>query len=229
MTKTIFLAAAAVIAMTATGGIASAATDTFEGGKVHSVLGRDPKASVLYDQSANSAGIPILSQNFGSSDPGLDSQAADDFTVPEGKTWMVTQIEAYGGYIYGGPATSENVYIYKAGKKKTKGLPGTLVMEFDNLVGTDDAGTFTVTLPRKSLRLKAGTYFVSVAANMAAGTGKWGWYTTTAGSQTFGSPADWENPGGAFGVCPTYAVETTCVDYQGQGADHVFTIFGTSK
>jgi hypothetical protein len=231
MNKTLLLAAAAAICLA--GGATYAATPEAAhfsaAAKVAPNFGFHPKKlSVLYNQTSNNSGIGIDSQMFESEYSVYDDQAADDFTVPKGSTWTVEQVDASGEYFNGsGPAASENVYFYKASKK---GGPKKLLMSFTGLKGKDSSGSFTITLPKGGMVLKAGHYFVSVQANcsFSGGCGEWGWNTTSAGSTTYGSPAYWENPGDGFGVCPSWGVETTCVP-AGQGDDQIFELLGTSK
>jgi hypothetical protein len=181
--------------------------------------------SVLYDQTSNDSGIGIVSQNFESTFAAYSSQAADDFTVPAGATWSVKEVDATGVYFNGsGPATSENVIFYK----NSHGAPGDVVAEFDGVVGSDSFGSFAIDLG-KGAKLKGGkhgkTYWVSVAANLAFTVGgEWGWENQTTSE---GNPAQWQNPGGGFGVCPTWGQENVCIP-DGQG-DHMFTLRGKSK
>jgi hypothetical protein len=180
-------------------------------------------SSVLYDQSSNDSGIGIVSQNFESSFDIYDSAAADDFTVPKGSKWTVSEVDAFGVYFNGsGPANSEHVTVYK----NKRGLPGKMVADYAELSGTDSFGSFVIALPGHGLKLKAGTYWLSVVANLdfSAG-GEWGWENQ---STVEGMAAVWENPGDGFATgCTTWTTETTCIA-DGQG-DHMFTLRGKSK
>src|SRR5205085_206671 len=81
----------------------------------------------------------------------------------------------------------------------------------------------TVTLPVPAV-LTSGTYWVEIQANMTFGAGgEWGWTDRTASAN---SPAAWQNPGGAFGFCPAWAVKTVCIPGAG-GPDQVFRLNGT--
>ena len=54
----------------------------------------------------------------------FDSFAADDFVVPAGQTWNITEVDVAGEYsVGGGPAASFNVFFYA----DCATLPGTLV------------------------------------------------------------------------------------------------------
>jgi len=219
MTKTVLFATAAVLALSV--GAASAKPVVSQHGtKAHALKGADRAAGILYDQSNNDSGIGIVSQNFESSFDIYDAMAADDFTVPKGSKWKVTELDAFGVYFNGsGPARDENVTFYK----DAGGLPGTPVKSY-TAAGTDSFGSFTIPI-KKPAKLKAGTYWVSVQANLdfSAG-GEWGWENQ---STVEGTAAVWQNPGDGFGTgCTTWTTETTCIP-DGQG-DHMFTIRGVA-
>ena len=73
--------------------------------------------------------------------------------------------------------------------------------------------------------LTEGTYWIEIQANMDFATqGEWGWTDRTVQSN---SPAAWQNPGGGFGVCPTWAPKlAVCIPTAG-GPDQVYRINGT--
>src|SRR5436190_11699626 len=54
--------------------------------------------------------------------------------------------------------------------------------------------------------------------------GEWGWTDRTVQSN---SPAAWQNPGGGFGMCPTWTVKTICIPTAG-GPDQVYRLNGTT-
>jgi len=222
MTKTfaLLMGTAAVFAMV---GTASAApVSSVAGGKAHAVKNPNRAASVLYDQSNNDSGIGIVSQNFETTFDAYDAQAADDFTVPANAKWKITEVDALGVYFNGpGPARDETVTFYK----NKGGHPGKAVYSAQ-VAGSDNFGSFTIPVS-KTLKGGAGgnTYWVSVVANMDFGVGgEWGWENQTTSE---GNPAQWQNPGGGFGVCPTWGQENVCIP-DGQG-DHMFTLRGKAK
>jgi hypothetical protein len=76
-------------------------------------------SEIPYDQNGNDAGTVINSQNFLTSY--YDNQAADDFVIPRGNTWTITEVDVTREYFSGsGSATSENV-VYCDNKY---GIPG---------------------------------------------------------------------------------------------------------
>ena len=175
---------------------------------------------VLYDQYDNASDFATLSATF-SDFPLFNSDLADDFVVPTGQTWNVQSIDADGVYFpFNGPANSFNVFFYA----DDAGLPGTQVFSAMNqpfsVVGT----TFSVALPSMAV-LTEGTYWVEIQANMTfLPNGAWFWRDRTVQSN---NGAAWQNPGGGFGVCPTWAQKTTCIPLTG-GPDQVFRLNGTT-
>ena len=175
---------------------------------------------VLYDQYNNASGTASLSATFDDF-PTFSSDLADDFVVPAGQTWNVQSIDADGLYFNGpGPAFDWNVFIYT----DCAGLPGTQIFSTlhqpVSVVGT----TFTVNLPVPAV-LGEGTYWIEIQANMDFGTqGEWGWTDRTVQSN---NPAAWQNPGGGFGMCPTWNTKANCGLAAG-GPDQVYRINGTT-
>ena len=150
----------------------------------------------------------VTSQNFEAGFDTFDSQAADDFVVPAGQTWIVQQVNVIGEYSGGGgPAASVNVTFYS----DSATLPGAAVAGGTYAavpITTDTAGAFTIALPT-SLVLTEGTYWVAVQTNMDLSFGQWFWDNRLVQSN---SGAAWENPGDGFGTgCTTWGLKTTCV------------------
>ena len=226
MNKTLLFASAAVLALSSVG-VASAkpaspGLASPKGTYAHQTIFKTPKGSkTLYDQNANDSGVGLVSDNFTSGTfPSFSDQGADDFTVPAGHKWTVTEVDVTGVYFNGpGPTTGVNVFFYK----NKKGLPGKLVSEVDGASFTDNFGSFAV--QTGGVKLKAGTYWVSVQADMnfTGGAGEWGWEVNSV--QT-GNEAAWQNPGGGFAVCPTWGPVTSCLGY---GPDFMFTLKGKDK
>jgi hypothetical protein len=179
-----------------------------------------PKAPqvVLYDQYDNASVIGTLSATF-TDFPQFNSDLADDFVVPAGQTWNVQSIDADGLYLGPGPANSFNVFFYA----DNAGLPGAQVYSAMNQSFSVVGSTFTVNLPSVAV-LTEGTYWVEIQANMTfVPNGTWLWRDRTVQSN---QGAAWQNPGGGFGVCPTWALKTTCIPITG-GPDQVFRLNGT--
>jgi hypothetical protein len=82
--------------------------------------------AVLYDQYDNFATqepVNIPSQDFETALDFFDSQAADDFIVPIGQTWEVTEVDVLGEYDSTGPAASFHVFFYENGAGDLPGTP----------------------------------------------------------------------------------------------------------
>ncbi len=125
--------------------------------------------------------------------------------IPGGDTWSIDQVDVAGVYFNGtGPVNSVNVSFYS----DASGLPGTQVATRPNLTVGDTNGSFTIPIP-SAVSLTAGHYWVSVQANMDFPVGgQWGWTDRTVQSN---NEAAWQNPGGGFGICPTWGARgTTC-------------------
>jgi hypothetical protein len=176
---------------------------------------------ILYDQYNNPGPNASSSQDFEAAFDPFDDELADDFIVPGGQSWSVESVDADGVYFNGlGPALSFNVRFYtNAGGN----LPGTLVESRIGQSYVQGGSTFSITLS-PAVNLAAGTYWVSVQCRMdfAAG-GQWGWTDRTVQSN---EGAAWQNPGGGFGVCPTWTRKPICIPTT-SGPDQVYRLNGT--
>ncbi len=176
----------------------------------------------LYDQYNNAGTAFTVSQDFEMDYDAFDNQAADDFVVPAGPSWSITEVDAQGVYFNGpGPASFFDVFFYlDAGT-----LPATPVYSATNLTYTNTLGNFVIPLVRPAV-LTPGTYWVSVQARMDfTPGGEWGWTDRTV---TSNSGAAWRNPGGGFG--PPCNVNWgrrggTC-GFDAAAADQVFRLHG---
>jgi hypothetical protein len=116
--------------------------------------------------------------------------AADDFAVPAGQCWTVSEVDAAGLYYNGsGPASSVNVSFFA----DAAGLPGSIASA-ENVLPVDNAGSFVLPLD-PAVKLSAATaYWVSVQAVMAYSLGgQWGWESRFARQRASGS----DGPSGA--------------------------------
>src|SRR6266508_1906852 len=172
------------------------------------------------DQSNNAGANATLSATF-TDFPTFSSDLADDFVVPGGQTWNVESIDADGVYFNGaGPANSWNVFIYT----DSSTFPGTQVYSTLNQPVSVVDTTFTVNLSPAAV-LSPGTYWIEIQANMTFGTqGECGWTNRTVQSN---NGAAWQNPGGGFGICPTWTRKLICIPTAG-GPDQVYRINGTT-
>jgi hypothetical protein len=220
---TALLAAFALTAGNASAGayVGASITDAGAAPTIHKAKG----AKTLWKQNSDSNGGYIVSQNFTSGTYAADDdQGADDFVIPKGKTWKVTEVDVSGAYFGGSgvPAVSEDVYFYK----NNNGMPGSAVKNgsFTNLSGTDTNGAFAITLGTKGVQLKAGHYWVSVVANCdyTGGCGEWAWETRT---PIIGDDAMWQQSN-LTTACKTWGTLEICFSDPG---DFMFALKGKSK
>lgn len=165
---------------------------------------------VLWDQGTPTGTTVISSENrldLGAS--AFDTEGADDFVVPAGKTWMLDGVDVVGEY-YGqgqlGPAESVDVQVYA----DRSGLPGTVTCSYFGLhpVRGLAAGDFEVNFP-SPCRVLAGRSWVKVQAEIDFNdANQWGW----AERQPVRERASvWRNPGGGY--------QTFCDDWGRRQAD----------
>ena len=184
---------------------------------------RPPKAPqvVLYDQYDNASLTASSSQDFEAALDPFDDDLADDFVVPGGQTWCVQEIEADGiPFNCSGSCVPDsfNVFFYT----DSGSLPGTQVYSATGQSFVVAGSTYSITLSTPAV-LTAGTYWVEVQARMDfTGNGQFGWTDRTVQSN---QGAAWQNPGGGFGVCPTWTRKPTCIPTAG-GPDQVYRLVG---
>jgi hypothetical protein len=182
--------------------------------------------TVLYDQYDNFATkepVNIPSQDAETALDFFDSQAADDFIVPAGQTWEITEVDVLGEYDNKtGPAASFHVFVYENGAGD---LPGILVASRleSPYTGTND---FVITLT-EPVTLPEGHYWVSVQARQdITQAGFWLWHNRTL-QANFG--AAWQNPGNGFGTgCVVWIRRVTCALLAQTAPDQVFRLIGTA-
>lgn len=201
----LLLAAASVIALT-----------------IGNAMAASPHKQVLYSQNSNPSFAYVNSQNDTGGQTAYDDQGVDDFIVPSGTTWKITEVDVTGCCAYTSSIT-ENVYFYK----DKNGVPGKLVRHgsFLNLSG-QGSPSFAMSLG-KGVKLIAGHYWVSVVANCDYETGcGWGWGET---STINNDAALWQNPGNGHGSgCTTWTILETCFGSAYAG-DFMFELQGTSQ
>ena len=184
-------------------------------------------AIILYDQTDNPAPTPppppsngvITSQDYEPKFDNYDSFAADDFVVPPGQIWNITEVDVIGESSEP-PALPDSFHVFFYADSGT--LPGTLVAS--RLANPYSVFTFVIALT-SPVSLAEGTYWVSVQAREDfTSSGEWFWGNRLV---TSNSGAAWQNPGGGFGTnCPTWGRKTTCRPTQ-NGPDQLFRLGGT--
>lgn len=193
---------------------ASAATTPSPAAGGQGITGTD---ATCYSNTGNLDDYRTMSQNFAPILDAYDSAAADDITLT--KTCTVTSIQVVGAYSAENAVDSETVTFYK----DRNGKPGKVISS-QTRVGIDNAGSFDIRL--KPVTLTAGTYWVSVVANLNSESGGQ-WYWTNTNTQ-LGALAVWRNPGGAWvadEACKTWQVIEQCLG-AGPGPDLAFSLTG---
>ena len=167
--------------------------------------------AVLWDQNTSSGGV-VFSQTG-------STAAADDFVVPSGQTWLVTEMDVTGVYFNGsGPAKSETVTFYT----DKHGKPGRIKQGPFTLKCADNFGSFKCTLPTR-VKLKSGTWWASLTTDLDFSQGgEWGWNTN---ATVQGNEAVWEDPGGDS--CTTWTPLHVC--FGGSPADLAFQLLGRAN
>ena len=210
--------AVAVVAALGTGAGGRPSTQPVPAAKGKGTIRASRVAGTIYSQLDNDNGVVIVSQHFDSRFVSFDSQGVDDFKIATKA--VVKQVEVDGAYFQGkGPANSVHVTFYK----NAGGAPGIVVQDVPHAPYTDTTGTgsFVVALPK--FTLKAGTYWLSVFANMPFRLGEWGWSTNNAVRH---QGSLWRNPGDGFVTgCTSWEKTTGCI-LAGEGGDFAFALLG---
>jgi len=179
----------------------------------------------LWNQYNHAGAAVTLSATFFDS-PALNSDLADDFTVPAGQSWWVRGIDVDGAYFKGsGPANSFNVFFYY----DNGGFPGMQIYgRYNTTQWTQIGSTFTIRIsddcPPCQPILYAGRYWVEVQANMTASCcGEWGWTNRTV---TDLNAAVWQNPSGFFGACQSWSRRGATCGLDPLAPDQVYRLNG---
>jgi hypothetical protein len=193
----------------------SAAPSATHHGQAQAAAAVSPDATCA-SNAGTDTGNAIVSQDFTDSGYDIyDSEAADDFTLSA--PCVANGLSVTGQFFNGsGPADSLNITYYK----NKSSHPGKVVKA---LTGLDASTGPSFNVKHGKVKLKAGHFWVSPQVVMAFGggtTGEWGWEVQTEES---GVEANWQNPGGGFGVCPSWDTITNCIGVSG---DFMFTVKG---
>ena len=188
------------------------------GADPHSPLQAAPTLDpVLYDQYSSPSFLG--SPSFQGS---ITSQVADDFVVPAGEQWQISDVDVDGFYDTNTSTSSVNVFFYNnvAG---TPSLPGTAVLELLNVTPTAGLSNGDFSLPvSPTLSLAAGSYWVSVQANNP--TGRWLWVDRL--PPPANNLAAARQPGGLNPACEEWNLREVCVLGTASDPDQVFRLRG---
>jgi len=169
---------------------------------------------VLYDQYDNDLNNGIVSADR-TDDPSLSAEAADNFVVPGGETWQITEVDIRGAPGFPAPA-SFAVHFYT----DASGLPGTEVYVATGLAVVGDPD-FVITLTTAA-NLSEGTYWVSAVGTIVG----FNWYWEGRSITSNGFATAWRNPLGGYGLgCTDWARLQDCIGFS--WPDQMFRIVGT--
>jgi len=161
-------------------------------------------------QQLNTPVTSIPSQSF-TDFGGFIAQAADDFYIPSGNTWVIDKVTAFGN-VNGAPEfTSVSVVVYN----NNNGVPGEEIFNSGEIspISELNNANLDILLP-EPLTLESGDYWISIYVNLAFSNGnQWFWISedNTVGEVTqfkdeadlFGTGAtDWTSTVATFGTAP---------------------------
>ncbi|NME66481.1 fibronectin type III domain-containing protein [Flammeovirga aprica] len=147
---------------------------------------------------------------------------ADDITVPEGKNWVVSKINAYGRST-GQVVPKMEVFIYE----DENGQPSENIVYSSGVVDVSDydEGILTHVLATP-LELTPGKYWISVAAVMSySKEGSWFW-KGTGEQETRGEKFYLIDPGNLFGR--GYTDWTDPAEFNAEDTNLAFEVFGST-
>jgi hypothetical protein len=179
--------------------------------------GARAEAAVLYDQMDAAGSEAMFSNDLVAGSEGNDSKAADDFTVPAGEGWEITQVDVVGA-AFGALPSTMNVDIYA----NSGGLPGAALFSARAI---PSAGQPDYSIPLSGApQLGPGTYWIAIQQDGASASEPqrmWFWRNRAVQS---GNPAAVLYAGcSAF---PAWQVRYTC-QADAVSPDQIFRLSGT--
>jgi hypothetical protein len=178
---------------------------------------------VLYDQyDYISTLYATYSQKFEPYMSAYDCYLADDFVVPAGEMWSVSEVQVHARVDGNGQPDSFNVVIYT-----DTGMPGPPVYTANSIGYSIPAQSEYVIPLSAPVVLGPGTYWLMVQANMSYSGGGW-WRWTNRGLRSNAHYAAWQNPNEGFNSgCDTWTSRWQCLGDL-TNPDQVFRILGSS-
>ena len=172
----------------------------------------------IYEQTE--ASVTSLPSQFFTDFASL-AQSADDFTIPEGSTWNIDRILAFGGVRNSPLFTSATIVIYE----DNNGLPGTEIYNSGEIAPISDVTDSNLNLQLPDIvTLESGSYWLSIYANLAFNPGGNQWFWSSQEGQ-IGSEPLFKDENNLFG---TGAVDwtPTSIALGRPPIDQIFQIFG---
>ncbi len=149
--------------------------------------------------------------------PDFDSEAVDDVVLPGPDAGELCSLDITGSGA-GLPIDPNNTVVLTV-YTDNGGVPGSVAFTetFPGSVDADGDGSFTLEPTGAPVLNPNTTYWVSVVAVMEFGvSGQWFWSSADDGND---AAALWQNPGGGFGLCPTWGTFADCTVGGGLGPD----------
>jgi hypothetical protein len=180
--------------------------------------------ALLYDQTDSAGSSSVVSTDYDSEHDSLDSQIADDFTVPAGQSWEIDHLDVIGTIFMLSPPPKVHVFLYA-----DSGIfPGAELFRQEGIPAANGPN-YSIPISGAPL-LPPGTYWVS--AQQAEGNGDpikftdWSWTNRTVQN---GDPAAFRNPGNGYMTgCIDWGSLTPCSGPDA-GPDVLFKLSGTSS
>nr|WP_299072007.1 T9SS type A sorting domain-containing protein [uncultured Allomuricauda sp.] len=174
----------------------------------------------IYEQNdAVSSSLPSqLIPDFG----GALIQSADDFIIPEGSQWTLSNITAFGAANNSPSLTSATVTIFE----NNGGVPGNVVYSSGAIAPASAAADTNISLDLpEPVVLGSGTYWLSVYANLDffPNETQWFWLTQIG---LIGNESIFRDTANLFGIGAVDWTPSSLV-FGGAPEDLVFQIFGT--
>lgn len=176
------------------------------------------RATVLYDQTADGAGLAVPSQES-VDEPAMTTQAADDFVVQPSEHWLIEEVEVLGSAALSPPRTF-TVFIYGGGRNPFG--PGEQLFAQRGIVPRGP----NLTLPIQGAPLlDQGSYWISVQA-VGLAPEPWSWETTSHAHNQ--ESAIWrDSASGPQGRCAFWSSREWCLPESGGRPDQAFKLSGT--
>ena len=159
--------------------------------------------------------------------PDFTSISVDDLFIT-GDAGLICSIDIQGRYTAGAPGLpgDPNSTVELTIYADDNGIPGAVqyTESFPGSVDADADGNFTLE-PAQVIEATINPdtrYWISVVAVMEFGlSGQWYWSSATDAND---NAALWQNPGGGFGVCPSWATFAECGVGGGLGPDLLMNV-----
>ncbi|HKM92269.1 MAG TPA: hypothetical protein VJY41_01320 [Prolixibacteraceae bacterium] len=177
---------------------------------------------VLYSQLDNLSVFGFTVQNFETANDVNDCEGADDFVVPEGKTWSIDAVDIIFFTNFG--AIPDPIGINIRFYSNDAGKPGTVLHQFINVdIPAADFNAGIIPLPSPVI-LNSGTYWFSLQASMDYSVyGQIYWCTQTVQNN---NPAHWRNPLDGFASGFTDWTDLPTTGLNPSSMDLSFVLYG---